>query len=233
MSAALGLLRLQQVDSRLNQMQGRIDQIRVTLESDADLQEAREDLEHAQALQAKCDDDRQAAETEAKALRLKIQQAEASLYGGKVRNPKELQDLEADVASLKKHLATVDEQELSSMVSLEQRQNAVRLSLERLDAVKSRLEEQRVRLTAEEGELLRDRAALEAERQAALGALAPRHLETYEDLRKVRRGIAVAQVIDNACDACGTRLTASEQQNARHAAELVHCPSCGRILYAG
>jgi len=57
-------------------------------------------------------------------------------------------------------------------------------------------------------------------------------LERYEALRQQRRGVAVAEIRDNACDACGTTLTAALQQSARHAAELVHCPTCGRILFA-
>ena len=49
----------------------------------------------------------------------KLQQAEASLYGGTVRNPKELQDLQAEVASLKKHLITLDADEIAWMEKLE------------------------------------------------------------------------------------------------------------------
>ena len=46
------------------------------------------------------------SEDEAQSQQIKIQQAELSLYGGLVRNPKELQDLQADIASLKETLGS-------------------------------------------------------------------------------------------------------------------------------
>ena len=52
------------------------------------------------------------AEAEAEAQKIKIEHTEASLYGGSVHNPKELQDLQRDVASLKKHLTTLEERQL-------------------------------------------------------------------------------------------------------------------------
>jgi predicted nucleic acid-binding Zn-ribbon protein len=58
-------------------------------------------------------------------------------------------------------------------------------------------------------------------------------LEMYENLRQQKRGVAIAEISDNACAACGTTLTAALQQSARSATTLTHCPSCGRILYAG
>lgn len=57
--------------------------------SQADLHNTRHDLKTAEA--------------EAEAQKIKIEQTEASLYGGSVHNPKELQDLQREVASLKKH----------------------------------------------------------------------------------------------------------------------------------
>src|SRR6185295_3065392 len=44
-------------------------------------------------------------EIEADDLKSKIAPAEQKLYGGGVRNPKELQDLQADVDQLKRHLS--------------------------------------------------------------------------------------------------------------------------------
>ena len=49
----------------------------------------------------------------------RVGQAEASLYGGHVQNPKELQDLQKDVASLKRHLETLEERELEAMEAAE------------------------------------------------------------------------------------------------------------------
>jgi predicted nucleic acid-binding Zn-ribbon protein len=233
MSAALGLLRLQQVDSRIDQLGDKLERIRVELENDAEIAAARKALEVAEAAYADAERERLAAENLAKSQRLKMQRAESTLYGGGVRNPKELQDLQADVASLKKHLTALDESELRWMEKLEAAEQDRRHTSEKLAQVLSAASAAQGLLMDQQAELKRTRAQLQAERDAAVGAVDPHLLESYETLRRTRRGIAVAEVSDGACGACGTVLTAALQQNARHATDLVHCPSCGRILFGG
>jgi len=91
----------------------------------------------------------------------------------------------------------------------------------------------RHRLLIEElSTLMRNLERLQAERQAAVSDLAGQSLEIYDGLRSRRRGIAVAEVSDGSCGACGTNLTAALQQSARSTSQVAYCPSCGRILYA-
>ena len=232
MSAALGLFRLQQVDTRIAQTEARRHKIQETLENDSELQAAMLRLKSAEHEEYHFDQERRGAEQGAQDQRVKIQQAESSLYGGTVHNPKELQDLQADVASLKKRLASMEEQELEAMVKLESVQATVLTARSELETLRSRRGADSRNLTGELDTLSRELADLQTERAAAVSAVDPRALETYEALRQQRRGVAVVEIADNACGACGTTLTAALQQNARHAAELVHCPSCGRILFA-
>src|SRR5574341_146157 len=173
---------------------------------------------------------RRKSEEEAQSQQIKIQQVESSLYGGKVQNPKELQDLQADIISLKKHLTALEERELESMLKIEEAQAFLQQMQEKLLKIQARLGEEHRELITEQESLRRDLQSLQAEREAAVSAVAAEMLSVYEDLRQQRRGVAVAEVSDNACGACGTTLTAALQQSARHTMQLVHCPSCGRIL---
>ncbi len=233
MSAALGLLRLQQVDIRIGRNDSRLQQIQETLDNNAELTGAREVLKAAQAELFDAEHDRKVAESDAAAQQTKITQTESSLYGGGVQNPKELQDLQADIASLKKRLAATEEQELQAMLRVEAAEAAVQKAEEGLERIRIRLEDQNSRLLEERSGLDNERQQLLAERQAAVGAVAAGSLAQYDSLRQQRRGVAVAEVLENACSACGTMLTAAQQQSARHADQLVFCPTCGRILYAG
>lgn len=233
MSAALGLLRLQQVDIRIDRNQARLHKIQEALENVAELAAAREDVKSAQSRLFDAEHDRRVTEADAQGQQAKIAQTETSLYGGSVRNPKELQDLQADITSLKKRLAATEDQELQAMLRAEVAQAEVKTAEEQLRRVEAKLQNNQHQLIEEHSALSRDLESLAAERQAALGAVAPGALEQYEVLRRQRRGVAVSEVSDNACSACGTALTAALQQNARHADQLVYCPSCGRILYAG
>ena len=232
MSAALGLFRLQQVDSRIDQLEGRLRKIQETLDNDTELQAARQKLKDAELQAHQCEQERRIAEAGAQEKQIKIQQAEASLYGGKVHNPKELQDLQADVASLKKHLSALEEQELDAMMKLEVSQATVQSAQHDLLQIQSRLGASNGRLLDEQAGLSHDLQDQKTERQASISNLDPGILRTYENLRRDRRGLAIAEISDNGCAACGTTLTAALQQSARHAAELVYCPSCGRILFA-
>ena len=232
MSASFGLFRLQQIDSQIAQIETRLAKIQRTLEDNAELQAALEQVKGAEEEQHASERAQHKSEDEAQSQQIKIQQAESSLYGGLVRNPKELQDLQADIASLKKHLAALEERELQDMLKTENAQAAVQKAHIELSLVQARLSNEHHELFEEKESLTSELNRLQSERQAAVSAITMDALKTYDELRQQRRGVAVAKVSDNACGACGTTLTAAIQQTARHAAELVHCPSCGRILYA-
>jgi len=232
MSASLGLFRLQQIDSHINQIETRLAKIQQTLEDNAELQAAREQVQAAEEGQRAAERAQHKSEAEAESQQIKIQQAEASLYGGTVRNPKELQDLQADIASLKKRLAALEEQELKDMLQTETAQGEVKKASDELKDVQARSGVEHGQLLEEKKSLTHELNRFLSEREAAISTIAGEILKTYDDLRQHRRGVAVAEVSENACGACGTILTAAIQQSARHASELVHCPSCGRILYA-
>jgi predicted nucleic acid-binding Zn-ribbon protein len=233
MSSALGLLRLQQVDSRINQIEARLGKIQEILENDSIIQVILEKIKVAENKQKDLDRARLISEEDAKDKQIKINQAEASLYGGSVHNPKELLDLQADVSYLKKHLATIEDQELEDMLRIEDSQAELKMLNDELNRVTAQQSEESKDLIVERDLIMRDLTNLQTERQAALGPIEAGFLRSYEVIRQQRRGLAVAVVSENACHACGTTLTAALQQNARHATQLVYCPSCGRILYAG
>jgi predicted nucleic acid-binding Zn-ribbon protein len=233
MSAALGLLRLQQVDSRIDQLENELGRIKTELENDDEAAAANGLLQAAEAARQEAEKNRSSAELEATSQRRKLQQAESSLYGGTVRNPKELQDLQADVASLKRHLSALETAELEWMERLEAAEAQCREAHAQFDLIMSRSNVDHNRLVARRTELLRLRDNLDTERAAAVSAVPEKYLNNYANLRRTRRRIAVAEISDSACAACGTLLTASLQQSARHAVELVFCPSCGRILFGG
>jgi len=150
-----------------------------------------------------------------------------------VHNPKELQDLQNDIASLKRHLSTLEGRELEAMQMAETTETALKQATTDLELIQAKRGNEHRKLINEQAALSKDLERLSSERQATVGAIEGQILEMYDSLRQQKRGIAVAEVSDNSCTACGTTLTASLQQNARAIGNLTHCPSCGRILYAG
>jgi hypothetical protein len=232
MSAALGLFRLQKIDSHLDQTRARLEAIRQTLENDADLKAASAKLAAAEAESQSASRLQREAEMEVKTQRIKIEQVEASLYGGAVRNPKELQDLQRDAASLKKHLATLEDRLLEAMLFSETAEKTLAEARAKMQQVEASRGDQNLSLTDELSSLNREMERYASERKAVLSALDIQWLDLYESLRAERRGVAVTAISDGACASCGTTLTPAHQQSARSAGQLVYCPTCGRILYA-
>lgn len=232
MSAALGLYRLQQVDSQMDAIRARLKVIRETLENDLDLRAATEALSAAETLHKQASADLKQSEAEVEKQRIKIEQTEASLYGGLVHNPKELQDLQKDVASLRRYLETLEERELEAMLVMEAAESEMQSARSELERVRASRGDQSRDLARESESLHKERERLDAERKAVMSNLAAQMVGIYDQLRQQRRGIAVTTISDNSCAACGTTLTSSQQQNARSTSQLFHCPTCGRILYA-
>ena len=232
MSASLGLYRLQQVDRQIDRVNSRLESIRQILENDAELRESLKQTETSQAEHDLARHELKTTEAEVEVQKIKIEQAESSLYGGRVQNPKELQDLQKDVASLKKHLATLEERELESMIKTENAENDLQSAKTKLELIQARLKNEHAKLLEEQSSLTLELQKLAQEREATLSPIDSKTVETYERLRQEKRGIAVAEISDNTCASCGARVNASLQQNARSQNQLAHCTSCGRILYS-
>ena len=232
MSAALGLYRLQQVDSQIDQIQARLKAIQQTLDNDKSLRAANEQLAAATGANKEAERLLKQSEADVEKQRSKIEQTEASLYGGKVHNPKELQDLQKDGASLKRHLETLEEREFESMIAAETTEKELQAAKTDLEHVQSRLKEQHKDLAQESETLHKYLERLHSERQAVVTDIASQALAVYDQLRKQKRGLAITTIADNSCEACGTTLTASQQQSASSTSQLFYCPTCGRILYA-
>ena len=232
MSAALGLYRLQQVDSRIDQVQARVKTIQQILENDLELRAARERLETAESKYKDAERALKLSEAEVEKQRIKIEQTETSLYGGQVHNPKELQDLQKDIVSLKRHSETLEERELEAMLSVENIEKELQAAKTELERVESNLKEQNRDLAQESETLRKDLERLISEHQAVVADIAAQALNSYEQLRQQKRGIAVTTVTESSCEACGTTITPSQQQTARSTSQLFHCPTCGRVLYA-
>jgi uncharacterized protein len=232
MSAALGLYRLQQVDSQIDQIQARLKMIQQTLENDVELRATHERLLATESRHQETERALKLSEADVAKQQIKIEQTEASLYGGNVHNPKELQDLQKDVASLKRHLQTLEERELEAMIAAETAEKELQTARTDLERVQLNLKEQNKDLTKESEILQKNLERFNSERQAVVTDIAGQTLSVYDQLRKQKRGLAIATIADNSCEACGTTLTPSQQQNARSTSQLFHCPTCGRILYA-
>jgi uncharacterized protein len=232
MSNALTLYRLQQIDSRLDQIHARLEVIQSALEDSAELKAAQAELNQAQGSLREVERALKQAENDSQGQRIKLEQVEASLYSGRIQNPKELKDLESDAAALKRRLRELEDIQLESMLEIEVAREHVKKTGDNYNIVHGQIISQNATLQTEQDTLQKERERFNAQRLATVSGIDAASLTLYESLRAKRRGVAVAIVSENACESCGASMPPGHAQSVRISSQLVHCPMCGRILYS-
>ncbi|HOD04240.1 MAG TPA: hypothetical protein PKH92_04270 [Anaerolineaceae bacterium] len=233
MSQSFHLYQIQKIDTQLEQIETRRAEITSVLEKDVRMRNAQKHLDEARVQVHQSQHALREMEETTRAKRIKIEQSEAALYGGSVRSPKELQDLQTEVASLKKHLATLEDQQLEKMMQLEAAEAQQAEAQRALDELNEQLISEYASLNGEKSQLERQRERLNAERTVISGQISAENLEVYQRLKQQKKGQAVVPIEDESCGVCGATLTPAECQAAKSPLKIIFCSSCGRILYAG
>lgn len=233
MSQGFHLFQLQKIDTQLDQGASRILEIKTKIETDSRVHDQQGLADEANSELVSEQSRLKRIEQEAAARRIKLEQCEASLYGGKVKAPKELQDLQNEAAALKRTISTLEDQELEIMIKVEEAQTKLNAARKSLATLEAEVATENAVLSGESGMLHALIEKLKVERSAVIDQIDSNLQEEYERLRKGKRGIAVASMVDNACSGCGTVLTPADRQAARSPAAVFHCPSCSRFIYAG
>lgn len=233
MGQTFKLFRLQQIDNELSKGRARIEEIELALADDSRENFSQEQLDLARNERDSANKALRFAEQNVQAQRLKIEQSEATLYSGKVVNPKELQDLQMEVESLRRYLSTLEDRQLEAMLEFDDKEEDYLHMSEKHGKLLEEISHEKHDLGDEMKTLLDVFARHESERQASISNIDPQELRLYESLRNKKNGVAVAQVIEKTCAACGSTLTAASFSAVHNPNVITYCPTCGRILYLG
>lgn len=171
----------------------------------------------------------QSLDREIEDVTAKLKKVGEDLYGGKIRNPKELTDLQHESESLKANLSRLEEQALEIMERVESASKRVTAADSELNRLKSEWQRQQQKLTADMEKLKNSIAGLEQKRERVVKDIEPQTVEIYQEIRK-QRGTAVAKVQQGTCLGCRITLPVSDLQRVRGGG-MVRCSSCGRILF--
>lgn len=227
------LYQLQKLDSRLDAINDRLKNISAFLQRDSRIRDAEALVNDKKSITTEHQKKLKKIEDSIHEKRMKIEQSESSLYGGSIKNPKELQDLQKEIDSLKNSILTLEDSELTEMFELENAENEVDITSKNLEKVTSEVFTGQSQLLAEKENLEKDARKLSQERPAIVNQIPSEEITLYEQLRIKKKGIAVSSIEDQCCSACGTMLTPAECQAAKSPSRYIHCASCGRLLYAG
>jgi len=232
MNSAFHLYQLQKVDSQINLLDIRLKEIADLLRNDSEIQAATQALFEVSSSLSAANSVLQSIEQKIRTKRNKLEQSESSLYAGNIKNPKELQDLQKEVASLKSVISEYENEQMEQMILIEQIEKEKSIHEDQLNSANKKLELRQKDLVEESKRIETQRSKLLTEREISLSQVPEQLILTYDDLRRKKSGVAVARVEDQTCSICGTSLTPAECQAAKSSTKIFTCSSCGRVLYA-
>lgn len=225
------LRELQEVDSRLDGVRASLAQIRQEIGNREAIDRRNAELAQMRRELARLEPVQRDLELDAETHRAKIAADEKKLYEGTIHNPKELSALADEVAQTRRQMSGIEDKLLEIMEQSEQAAGRV-AELEGLLAQESAAWTQRQdQLVHRVDELEASLASGTNQREGLIAGVDAATRGLYETLRRQKNGAAVAHVLQRTCQACRVSLTPALEQRARIGADLVTCPSCGRLLY--
>jgi predicted nucleic acid-binding Zn-ribbon protein len=149
-----------------------------------------------------------------------------------VKTNREYQAMQHEIATAQSDLGTVEEKVLERMVEAD----GLAADLKRAEA---ELAARQKELEAEKKLMAQDLASEEARlakateaRAAIVKDLDPRLMALFEQVARVRKGVAISTATrDGLCAVCHVRLRPSVFQQVRHNDSIIQCESCQRVLY--
>jgi predicted nucleic acid-binding Zn-ribbon protein len=233
MSVVSELFALQELDLALDRALARLDEIEQGLRETEELLEARQEKEEKDQAVALLRARQKELEWEVDEVRTKATEVESKLYGGTVRNPKELSDLDADLRAIKAQVGRREDSLLGLLVEIDDADSESRKADEVFADVDKQFQAQSAELRAEKSELEPTAEDLRKRRDEKAASVDQSGLRLYRLLRERKGGIGVARVEQGMCQGCRISLPGAVLTKARSGAGVVQCVSCERILFIG
>ena len=161
----------------------------------------------------------------------RIKKDEARLASGNA-TPKELEQLQHEVGTLKKRQESLEEIELEIMIrsdAITSRSNTLTTDLASLQTLKDEISGRLKTATDEINKVIADKNTA---RNLVANQIEKPLLELYEKIRAASGGVAAAALVGNKCNGCNLAINAVEMERIKSLAkdELLRCEECRRIL---
>lgn len=230
MAQAQALYALQEIDLKMIAHHKRLDALAQQLQDNHLVAEAQAQLDAAQAHLKPLRTRQKDLDLEIQTTRQKAKSSEDRLYSGNVKNPKEMQDLQQEIESLKHRNAELEDHMLELMLEIEAADETLQATQGNLADVTAQWEGEHSDLLTEKSTLETELEQLAAQRQKAVTHISAPNLKIYDTMKKKKANRPVSLMQGSMCTACGVEQTMAIEQAVMHNADLVYCENCGRIL---
>lgn len=227
------LYKLQEIDLTLSKNKKRLIDIQRLLSNDASIQKAQKDVDKAQSTLKPLQVSLRDLELQVQSTKQKRDASEKRLYSGSVSNPKELQDIEHNIASLKRWQGELEDNQLELMLEVEDAQAQLETAQSTLETVTAQVASKSQNLLDEKTSLEADMTMLSENRVEVVSQLDTADVDLYEKMKTqmASRPISVLTPEGN-CTICGVLQINTHAQAIRRSDDLMRCTSCNRILIA-
>ncbi len=230
MTTAAELFALQETDLAFDSAVARLTEVEAQLGETEELISARERVDQCREEVREIKVRQKELDFQAEEARGKAAEIERKLYGGTLKNPKELEDFQADLTSLRDQLGKREDALLEVMLEMEEGEAALKEAERALAEIETSWKAEQASLGGTQATLKQEIAELETKRAGQLEGMDRAALSLYGALKERRQGTAIAVVGRGLCQGCRISLPMSILQKARSGVGLVQCVSCERIL---
>nr|WP_242646808.1 MULTISPECIES: C4-type zinc ribbon domain-containing protein [Streptomyces] len=147
-------------------------------------------------------------------------------------SPKDLENLQHEVASLAKRQGDLEDVVLEVMERREAAQERVTELTGRVSSVQAKVDDAVTRRDAATAEIDAEIAGVTKEREIVAASIPADLIKLYDKLRTQSGGVGAARLYQRRCEGCRLELNITELNEVRAAAAdtVVRCENCRRIL---
>ena len=230
MSTQFSLLKLQEFDTKIDEAAKRLTIIDSALNDQSQLRKAENLHEAITSKLNSLTSDRKKLERDIEDLSGKMEAANKKIYGGIISSQKELQAVEEEIRTIKESTDIKESQLLETMLECDRYQSGHHTSEQKLQLIRSEVEQETNRLNAEKNDLSKFVSTNTPIRDNAREECNVLDLTVYDRLRKTKKGIAVSVIEADLCSICRVKVPNKNIEDVKSSSHFVHCNSCGRIL---
>jgi uncharacterized protein len=148
-----------------------------------------------------------------------------------VKTNQEYQALNHEIEVAQASKSTLEDQIIALMDEADTLTAALKAAEAALAEEKKKADAARAALQADKAQQEAEVARLTGERKAATASIPAALLAKYDQVARMRKGLAVTAMKAGHCTACNVRLRPHVEQQVRHNDAILTCDSCQRILY--
>ena len=224
------LVRLQEIDNRLNTIKSetaripqRVEAVRMFL-ADAQNQLAQSHTDWDACNQRKRGKERDLESCEERLSKARNRQSE-------IKTNKEYQVHLQEIETVKTEKGQIEEELLTLMDQLDVYKRKENELAQTVKTAEQKFESERKQLENQSEALKADREVVEKEREAVIPLVDPKLLKMYQQLKNLHRELAVVPIQHGTCGGCHMNIPPQRVAEVKARQRILTCSQCQRILY--